>query len=120
MSAVRDLEYPPESTEAGNQAVGPAITSTTVTSIRVWLAVCIEMMEAGLILAVDDARAPQSNAAGTTIAEAAEESVAPVTFAIRVVGQVLRVQVRTHLRSRAWLVLDVLLHCIKGWSALGG
>jgi len=100
--------------------VHPAVTSTTLTTIGFRLAMFPEITEAGRILAIDDTRAPQSNAAVTQVTKAAKESVAPVPFAFRIVGQVLRVLItgfHTHLRSRAWLVVDggLLLHQAK-WA----
>lgn len=98
-----------------------AVTTTAVSAVWVRVTLGFEMFDARLVLTVDDARAPRSNAAGQAITKAAAEAVAPFTLAFGVVWLVLRIAVSSsdhgHARGSRGLLgihwLLVLFHFVQ-------
>lgn len=56
--ATAHLNDTTQSTAEHECCVGEAVTTAGITTVRVWVALALEMFEAGLVLTINDARQP--------------------------------------------------------------
>lgn len=131
------MEDPAKASEASDETVDHAVASTALTTFRMGVPLLSQVAHASLrgiywlglktrrrlrgyanlVLAVDNAGAPASNAAGSEVTEAAAETIAPVALAVAVCGHVFGVAIAPgdggHLRDGLRLLVVCVL-CSKG------